>query len=274
MRFLILGDLHGKEPKIFYSDFDAIISPGDFCSDNLKKYMFKSLKENTKNSTNVPWYKSIGEKKAKELIKESISDGRKVLKKLNSFNVPVYIVPGNWDWTKDEISEWVFLKKDNYSGMIRGLKNIKDVHNKILTLGGYQIIGYGINSGPEYPIYEEDFKTIKPRELAKIKRAYERNSERISLLFRESSKQIIFLSHNVPFNTKLDRINNRKSPRNGYHYGSLIVREVINKYQPLVNIAGHMHENFGRCKIGKTVCINAGHGNNVNTLMEIKEYNL
>ena len=97
MRFLILGDLHGKEPKIFYSDFDAIISPGDFCSDNLRKYMFKSLKENTKNSTNVPWYKSIGEKKAKELIKESISDGRKVLKKLNSFNVPVYIVPGNWD---------------------------------------------------------------------------------------------------------------------------------------------------------------------------------
>ena len=63
MKFLIFGDLHGKEPKIFYNNFDAIIAPGDFCSDNLKKYIFKTIKENIKTSSNIPWYKIIGEKK-------------------------------------------------------------------------------------------------------------------------------------------------------------------------------------------------------------------
>ena len=61
-----------------------------------------------------------------------------------------------------------------------------------------------------------------------------------------------------------------KSPRKGQHFGSLIVREMINKYEPLVDIAGHMHEHFGKCKIGRTICINAGYGPNKNILLEIE----
>jgi hypothetical protein len=30
-----------------------------------------------------------------------------------------------------------------------------------------------------------------------------------------------------------------------------------------------MHEHFGKCKLGKTICINSGFGSNVNTLIEL-----
>ena len=40
--------------------------------------------------------------------------------------------------------------------------------------------------------------------------------------------------------------------------GSTSVRKVIEKYQPLVGLHGHIHESPGLVKIGKTQCINPG----------------
>ena len=41
-KFLIIGDLHGNKPLIHFKDFDAIIAPGDFCSDKyLRPYLNK-----------------------------------------------------------------------------------------------------------------------------------------------------------------------------------------------------------------------------------------
>ena len=74
----------------------------------------------------------------------------------------------------------------------------------------------------------------------------------------------------MPFNTKLDKITDKKSLRYGYHYGSLVARKMIDKYRPLVCIGGHMHEHFGKDKVGKTICINAGFGSYVNTFLELK----
>ncbi len=45
---------------------------------------------------------------------------------------------------------------------------------------------------------------------------------------------------------------------------------MIEKFQPLVCIGGHMHEHFGKCKIKKTTVINTGFGSNVNTMMELE----
>lgn len=39
---------------------------------------------------------------------------------------------------------------------------------------------------------------------------------------------------------------------------SLIAREMIDEYHPLVCTVGHMHEHFTKCKVGKTTAINAG----------------
>jgi len=40
--------------------------------------------------------------------------------------------------------------------------------------------------------------------------------------------------------------------------GSQAVRNVIERYQPLLALHGHIHESRGTAKIGKTVCINPG----------------
>lgn len=42
------------------------------------------------------------------------------------------------------------------------------------------------------------------------------------------------------------------------HAGSHAVRHLIEKYQPLIALHGHIHESRGTAKIGKTVCINPG----------------
>ncbi len=272
MKFLIVGDLHSQKPKIHFKDFDAIIAPGDFCSDALRKYMFEALASYLKDkSSKIEWYDLVGKEKAKSMIEKSLVDGRKILEYLNSLDVPVYIVPGNWDWTAEKDSDWDFLKKDRYKMLIRGLANITDTNHKIMGIGDYQLIGYGISSGPEYPQYREELERLKPKELAERKKRYEENYNRVTSLFERVSKPIIFLSHNVPFNTPLDKITDKKSPRYGYHYGSLIAREMIERYHPLVCIGGHIHEHFGKCKIGKTICINAGFGSDVNVWMELEK---
>jgi len=271
MKFLICGDLHGNRPKIYFQDFDAIITPGDFCSsDEIRRYDFQALRERHRNpDSKVRWYDLTGKKEAVEIVKKSFDDGRNVLEYLDSFNVPVYVVPGNADLTPKK-EGWKFLRQNRYEKMLEGLENIIDVQYRIIDAGEHQIIGYGISSSPEYPRYKDDLDRLKACELLKRKKEYEKASKKITSLFKRASKPVIFLSHNVPFKTKIDKITNKESPRYGRHYGSLITRETIEKYQPPVCIGGHMHEHFGKCKIGRTVCINAGFGSLVNTLMELE----
>jgi Icc-related predicted phosphoesterase len=272
MNFLIIGDLHGQMPKIHFKDFDAIIAPGDFCSsDEIRKYDFRAVKERLKNpKSKVKWYELAGKKKTRRMIKKSFEDGRNILVYFNSLNKPIYIVPGNTDFSSNQKEKWKIFYEYSYEKLIGGLKNIINIHQKIVSIGNYQIIGYGDNWRPEYPQHKKDLNMFNDFELQQHKKEYEKNLKKVSTLFEKASKPVIFLSHNVPFNTSLDKIINKESPRHGWHYGSLIARKMIDKYDPLAFIGGHIHEGFGKCKIGKTVCINAGFGSNVNTLMEIK----
>ena len=88
---------------------------------------------------------------------------------------------------------------------------------------------------------------------------------------RNKENPTILLTHNVPYNTKLDKILEKDSFAYGKHYGSVIAKEFCKKYQPLVCIGGHMHDTYGKVKIGKTTAINAGFGGKVNTLLEIRD---
>ncbi len=264
VKLLVLGDLHGSIPNIYFNDFDAIITPGDFCSDEARNVMFKALKQ----KNNIEWYSVIGKREARRVINKSLSDGRRVLEFLNSFNVPVFIVPGNWDFTGSKNVKWDFLRKNHFTSLIKGLSNIVNVNYKLIDFNDYQIIGYGISSGPEYPQY--DVNSISKEELRKDKIDFNNKLKRMKSLFNKASKPVIFLSHNVPFNTPLDVIVNKNSPRNGYHYGSLVVRKIIEEFKPLISIGGHMHEHFGKCLINKAIAINAGFGPNVNILIELQ----
>ena len=153
MKFLILGDLHGSLPKIHFKQFDAIIAPGDFCTFEGRKILFKHGKDK-------PWYEFIGKKKAKAMIERDVKTGRRVLEKLNSRGVPVFIVPGNIDnygstgLTKAQY-KWKYVRKNRYKEIIRGLSNIKDCHFKTRDFNGMAIIGYGLSSWTDYPVYSK-----------------------------------------------------------------------------------------------------------------------
>ncbi|MCH8945541.1 MAG: metallophosphoesterase [Nanoarchaeota archaeon] len=274
MKILVVGDLHGQKPKIHFKDFDAIIAPGDFCSDAPREYIFRALREHLENpDSEVKWYDYIGRRKATEMLKTSIRDGRRILEFLDSFGVPVYAVPGNWEpMGSRKRSELAFARVNRWKDMLNGLENVVDVHYKRRTINrDFDVVGYGVVSGPEYPQYKEDLKRYDKRELKSLKTKFNRTKKRLSKLFVKAKRPVIFMPHNVPFNTSLDKITNKESPKYGYHYGSVLAREMIERYQPLLCIGGHMHEHFGRDKIGKTVCINAGFGKKVNTLIDLDE---
>jgi Icc-related predicted phosphoesterase len=42
------------------------------------------------------------------------------------------------------------------------------------------------------------------------------------------------------------------------HVGSTSVRRMIERFQPLVGLHGHIHESRGMSNVGKTVCFNPG----------------
>jgi len=270
VRFLIIGDLHGNVPKILFKNIEAIIAPGDFCSDKPRKYMFAALRERIKNpGSDLEWIDLVGEKRSERMLQKSLFDGRKILERLNAVGVPVFVLPGNWDWTggKEKSIKTNYWKKT----LIKGLKNVKDCHKQVRSFKGITLVGHGITSGPEYPV-KETMKNLTKKQIREKKKDYkklylEMNNQMVQA--KKKKQPVLLLTHNVPYNTAIDKIDYPDSPMNGKHMGSYLARELIEKHSPLVGIGGHMHEHYGKTNVGKTMCINAGFGGEVNTLLEI-----
>ncbi len=243
VKFLVIGDLHGQLPKVRVRGYNAVIATGDFCSDPMRKYEWISYRKSLKEGREISWVEICGVKEAKQLIKKSFADGRKALEKLNGLGKPVFIVRGNWD--------------HDYPKLIKELKNLRDISFKSKNFMGYTLIGYpvwggAISTAPEGP--------------PEFVLAY----SQLKGLFEKAKNPVIFLSHNVPYNTKLDKVLDKRSPAYGKHAGSILVRKIIEWNKPLVSIGGHIHEHFGKIKIKGAVAINAGFGGAVNTFIELE----
>ena len=82
----------------------------------------------------------------------------------------------------------------------------------------------------------------------------------------EDVSHSIFLIHVPPVNTSLDeaplledlKLKVDVTGIHTAHVGSTAVRTVIEKYQPMLALHGHIHESRGVARIGKTLCINPG----------------
>lgn len=248
MDLLVIGDSHGEVPElgdVEPAEFDVILCVGDVCGtpDELREAGIEA------RGTDKEWYEILGEERAKEIPEESLEQGRKVLEWLNSLGAPVLIVPGNADWT-GELTDWEELEGNKYQEMVAEYDNVTDLNFRREELDGYLFIGYGPCPGPEKePVLSE-------------------NVERLGELFEKASGEVIFLSHNVPHNTPLDET------EQGEHYGSKVVRQIVEDYQPVLSVAGHMHESQGNHEIGNTLCINTGLDTCVEIEIEDGEVNL
>ncbi len=256
MDFVVVGDLHGWKPSVGSRDGD-ILCVGDVCSSELRPLIFKALKIRMKHPEHdLAWWDIIGKITAKDMSRLSWENGRKVLEAFNKTGKKTYLVPGNWDWMPGGLP-WKFK---TYPDLVKGLKNVHDVHMRAKNAGEYTIIGYGDHSGPELPQTKRDQKRAKDNEIMTLlKEEYNRTKRKLENLFKKAKKPVIFLTHNVPHGTRLDKILDRRSPRYGEHFGSVIVKELVQKYKPAVCVGGHMHAPFMKTKIDNTVCINAGY---------------
>jgi len=112
------------------------------------------------------------------------------------------------------------------------------VHLKRVKVGDYYIVGLG------------DYYFMASYVLDKFES-----------LLKKNPKKTIVISH-YPLRGVLDKTDF------GSHVGSDELRALIEKYQPLVFLCGHIHEAAGVSNIGKTTVINAAMKN---VLVEIKD---
>ena len=263
MKILAIGDFHGEFPekfkKIIKSEkIDLVVSNGDYPPFHYRKLWFKHC-----FGKGVSLWEVIGKKKYKRIIQKENAITLKCLKKINRLPVPVISVLGNIDdpeyndyvdfkkyyklW-KSKPKRWFFADESFVTPIIKKLKNIKLFDYNFTKFGDYFFIGArgGTNPGQ-----------VRSK-------AYKKHRKILGKLFKKFAKEnkegrVIFVSHNVPYNTKLDKLSMKANKIvRGKHYGSKLIRRIINTYQPIIHIGGHIHEGRGKQKIGKTLAINPG----------------
>jgi Icc-related predicted phosphoesterase len=254
MKILAIGDFHSVVPKklkefIKSNSIDLILCTGDIGStDRIEWKYWKNLRAGEKLED------IIGRKRLKKLFrKQSVKSG-KVFQLMDRLGVPIVLVYGNGDMTKEYFKRYN-IKFKGIESLASESKNIKLIRcgrcrfrdMLILCHSGYR--GYTAKKG--------DLNGKFPTRAKKRNLKWKKDMKRLS---KYAKGDFIFLTHDVPLG-KLDKINNKNSPINGEHIGDEFYLEFDKKYKPLMHICGHMHENQGTARIGKTVVVNAGFGN-------------
>lgn len=257
MKILALGDFHGTFPKkinniIKKEKIDLVISNGDYFPFHFRKLWFKHC-----YGTGVELWEVIGKDKYKELVLKDLKEGEKSLKGLNNLSIPVASIYGNVDYTRkidtmdikiDKKHYWDWDEQDFFSKIIKKYKNIHMFTYSYYKFKEFILVGAYGGSNPG---------KVRSKNFIKHKKI-------LDSLFKKFKKEnknrkVIFVSHNPPNNTKLDKIGMKAHKLvRGKHYGSKLVRQIINKHQPFLHIAGHIHESKGKQNIGKTLSINPG----------------
>ena len=253
MKILAIGDFHGKFPvklRKLTKKVDLVVCIGDYFSFTNRDLFFKYS-----YGTDKELWEVVGKKKVKAGILKDLKAGENVLKKLDKVGVPVITVIGNIDYTRvhdvyDEeqvswIKGWKWEAQDFFSKIIKKYKNIFRFDYKSVRVNDVNFIGA---YGHTFP------GNVKSKSYKKYRAILEK-------MFKKFRKEdVIFVAHNMPYDCKLDVIKRNDSLKylHGKHYGSKLIRRVIDKHQPVLAIGGHMHENQGKCKIGKTLVVNPG----------------
>jgi len=188
----------------------------------------------------------------------SQGSGKKPLSGLNKLGVPVYSINGNVDrseWPQDVDFDlkgrWDFYKWASklFKKMLKKYPNVIFKDYSYFKFGDYIFICGGPSSFPG-KVKSKNYKRLRKR------------LDKLFKKFRKENKEgkVIFVSHNVPYDTRLDKITSKEADirARGEHYGSKLVRRIIDRYRPVLHFAGHIHERMGKQKLGRTLAVNCG----------------
>jgi len=247
MRILAIGDFHGKflitRKFLKKNKVDFIVSSGDLPTADKLRDIIRKHWRNLKTGK-IKFYEILGLEKTRKLVLEDDLSQHRIFKKLDSLQIPVFLIIGNGDYGEAiENTEYAPLKLPyKIEAECKNSKNVYHVNLKIKKFRGISIIGL---DSTVFFSFKRDIKKAK---------------KKLIKLFKQAKQPVIFLVHEPPFNTKLDKKRVKNSLRYGQHVGDKLVREVIERFQPILCICGHIHENQGKVKIGKTLVVNTGYG--------------
>jgi Icc-related predicted phosphoesterase len=248
MKILAIGDPHGKLPKNLKSivkkeKIDIVLCHGDLPDfTQIRKYIFKYWNETKGYSQRL--ISILGKKRYDKIIKRKYKSTIKILSRLNTLGIPVFLVHGNVDDTKKA----PYIKhpskvKRPVEKQVRRFKNIHFLDYSSRSFEGYKIYGIGCKFSKLWP----EPKAIK------------KERKKLNMLFKKTDpKRIILLTHEPPYKTKLDKVLKKNNPKYGQHIGDDIIKKFVKKYQPPLWVCGHMHESFGKTKLRKTTVVNVG----------------
>ena len=272
MRILAIGDFHGTFQKKFYKiidkeKIDLVVSNGDYPPFHYRKLWFKHC-----YGKDIELWEVIGKEKYRKLVVKDLKYAEKPLKILNNLPIPVFTVLGNIDYpSPDDILDYTkkrtstlpnFDEKYKLIKLLRGYSHIQRFDYSYLKFKDYIFIGMRGHSAPGRP----------------KNKAFKKHKKILSNIFHKFKKEnkngkVIFVSHNIAFNTRLDKIskkilkkvlkghegkNLKKKEKIKQHYGSILARVILDKYHPLLHIGGHIHEGMGKQKLGKSWLVNPG----------------
>lgn len=171
--------------------------------------------------------------------------------RLDGTGIACFVMPGNddLDFVPDVLAKGEVLR---------------DHDAKVLDVDGLRIAGYGWSNPTPWETPRE-----KPEEQIEV--------ELRELLDAAGDPgTLIFNPHVPPVDTGIDLAPELKpdftvvmsagQPRM-VPVGSHAVRAVIEDYQPLLALSGHIHESRGVARIGRTICVNPGSEYNVGRLL-------
>jgi hypothetical protein len=164
--------------------------------------------------------------------------------RLKNSGVELYVTGGNDDFF--EVSD-----------VLRSSNAIIDPEGRVVSIGGHEMISSGYSNMTPWKCPRD----IPDEELQK-------KLEEMAIQLKDA-KTAIFNLHTPPYDTPIDlapeldeTLRPKMSAGEGgmkmIHVGSMAVRKIIDKYQPLLGLHGHIHESRGAIKVGRTVCVNPG----------------
>jgi uncharacterized protein len=176
------------------------------------------------------------------LVREDIARWIGIAEQRRADGTPVYVMAGNDDpWYVDDL--------------LAATDALVFCDDRVVRVGPHEMISLS---------YANPTPWDSPRELdedalhARLKALAER---------LEDPARAIFNLHVPPYDSGLDRapeLSEDLVPRmrggQTVHIpvGSTAVRAIIEEYQPLLALHGHIHESRGECRIGRTLAINSG----------------
>jgi len=180
-----------------------------------------------------------------DLVIKRLNEWLKLIEeRMKGTGIEVYITGGNDDFY-------------SITDLLKESKVIINPEDRVVEIGEHEMISSGYSNITPWKC---------PRDIPE---------EDISKKLEEMTDQLkkpetsIFNIHVPPYDTPIDlapeldaTLRPKMSGTEGgfkmVHVGSTSVRKVIDKYQPLLGLHGHIHESRAAVKLGRTTCINPG----------------